>query len=260
MKWLLRCLFVGCFSMAGTLAVAAPVGCLLGYADNACVQRVSHSAVAPPAGCTGAGQTVSAAPRWQGTYWSAPQCSYTPPPSCPPGTTQASSPSWNGSSWVGLVCTANPPQQQPSGSVQYVQGVGVCFNNSTSGGGCSGVGPSVSGLACWEVDETPMAYVLTAADGTVYAVRDSGVNLAAMSEPQAQQYVNTSLAQMAPVPEPEWATGRGYYVMGIADGNAIASGISSGYYNGSFNGNPPPLTGSPRAVFWNGPCNCDASN
>jgi hypothetical protein len=64
---------------------------------------------APPQCSTAAGWTTAAPAVWQGSWWSAPQCSYQAPPSCPTGQLQQTAPSWNGSQWVGLSCVPSAP-------------------------------------------------------------------------------------------------------------------------------------------------------
>ncbi len=90
-------------------AIAAPVRCTPGYQDSTCVAPIRQAWQAPPTCPTSAGWTTTAAAQWIGSGYTAPQCNYQAPPTCPGGYTQSSSPTWNGSSWVGLSCFPSVP-------------------------------------------------------------------------------------------------------------------------------------------------------
>ena len=98
--------------VVGKGVMAKPVLCSPGYQDSTCGAPVSHAAIPQTQCSTGDGWTTVSPSVWQGAQWSAPQCTYTPPPTCPAGYSQASPPWWTGSSWVPPTC--NPPAPPPS--------------------------------------------------------------------------------------------------------------------------------------------------
>ena len=106
-------LFVGML-LLGQSSFATPVRCSPGYQDNTCLTPISQAPTPQPQCSTGAGWTTVAASTWIGSQWSAPQCNYQAPPTCPGGFTQIASPSWNGSAWVGLGCQPNIPPATPA--------------------------------------------------------------------------------------------------------------------------------------------------
>lgn len=99
-------------SLAATAALAQPARCSPGYQDASCVGYLANPPQVAPTCSTSAGWQTTSPAVWQGSHFSAPGCSYTPPPTCPGGTTQTGNPTWNGSSWSGLVC--QPPSAPPS--------------------------------------------------------------------------------------------------------------------------------------------------
>ncbi|WP_205814950.1 hypothetical protein [Burkholderia sp. Ac-20345] len=92
------------------LVFAGPARCSYGNQDSTCVNPIRSAPIAQPQCSTGAGWTTVSASVWQGSQWSAPQCNYQAPPTCPSGYDQQSAPVWNGSSWVGIVCAPQAPQ------------------------------------------------------------------------------------------------------------------------------------------------------
>lgn len=95
--------------LSGRAALAAPVTCSYGYQDSTCGTNLYNAPQVAPT-CPGtAGWTTAAAAQWIGSRYTAPQCNYTPPPTCPSGFNQTSAPLWNGSGWVGLGCAVPPP-------------------------------------------------------------------------------------------------------------------------------------------------------
>lgn len=101
--------FVCWLTMAGH-ADAAPVRCSYGYQDSTCTTPLRNGPIPQPLCSTGPGWTTTTAAVWQGARWSAPQCNYQAPPSCPAGQVMTSAPMWNGSSWSQPVCQLPAPQ------------------------------------------------------------------------------------------------------------------------------------------------------
>lgn len=66
----------------------------------------------PPPSCpnSGPGWQMTSPPVWNGSSYSAPGCSYTPEPACPDGYEATQPASWNGSAWVGLSCKKVTPE------------------------------------------------------------------------------------------------------------------------------------------------------
>lgn len=96
---------------AGLLSLLAPSlafagsTCVFGAQDNTCLTRIVNAPEVASTCSTGAGyQTVTSAV-WEGSHWSLPVCSYTPPPTCASGTTQTTAPTWTGTTWIDQVCT-----------------------------------------------------------------------------------------------------------------------------------------------------------
>lgn len=91
----------------------APIPCSPGYEDSTCGVPLRNVAIPQPQCQTGAGWTTVAAAVWQGSRWSAPQCNYSAPPSCPPDYDMVGGPSWTGASWTQPTCkphfTPPPP-------------------------------------------------------------------------------------------------------------------------------------------------------
>jgi hypothetical protein len=87
-------------------AFSAPVVCSYGYQDSSCTPAITAAPQAAPTCSTAAGWTTAAAATWIGSQYTAPQCNYQAPPSCPSGDITTSAASWNGSAWVGLGCQA----------------------------------------------------------------------------------------------------------------------------------------------------------
>ncbi|BDC45311.1 hypothetical protein PTKU15_86080 [Paraburkholderia terrae] len=108
-KNLFGVLSVAILLAAGKGAMAKPVLCSPGYQDSTCGSPVSHAAIPQTQCSAGAGWTTLSPAVWQGAQWSAPQCSYTAPPTCQAGYSQTASPWWTGSSWVGISCAPPPP-------------------------------------------------------------------------------------------------------------------------------------------------------
>jgi hypothetical protein len=89
-------------------AFASAAGCPSGYQDNTCLSRLVFGAETPQQCPTSPGYTTVSPAQWIGSQYSAPQCNYEAPPSCPPGYVQGG-PNWNGSSWVDLSCIPQAP-------------------------------------------------------------------------------------------------------------------------------------------------------
>ena len=90
-------------------AFAAPYGCVYGYEDNTCLQPIRSAPQVAPVCSSAPGWTTIAAAQWQGSHYSAPQCNYQAPPTCPTGSTTIGAPAWNGLSWGAPGCVTNKP-------------------------------------------------------------------------------------------------------------------------------------------------------
>ena len=111
MKFLLRVMLAfGCWLVMVAHAEAAPVRCSYGYQDSTCTTPIRNGPIPQPQCSTGAGWTTTAAAVWQGSRWSAPQCNYQAPSTCPVGQVMTSPPVWNGSSWSQPACQLPAPQ------------------------------------------------------------------------------------------------------------------------------------------------------
>jgi len=96
-------------SLIAAAAQAQPAHCSPGFQDSSCAGVLLNAPQAAPTCSGAAGWTTTSAPVWQGSHWSAPGCTYTPPPTCPANYNMVSAPSWNGSSWSSPVCTPTTP-------------------------------------------------------------------------------------------------------------------------------------------------------
>jgi hypothetical protein len=104
-----KALLLLCLVLAAATGGAAPVRCSWGYQDSTCTAGLARAPAPAPTCSTDPGWTTVSSARWIGSQYSAPQCNYQAPPSCPTGYMQTAAPSWNGSSWVGLACAVPPP-------------------------------------------------------------------------------------------------------------------------------------------------------
>lgn len=108
------CLLV-CTLCGGSAAMAGPIRCSVNNQDSSCVGTITAAWQTPPSCPASAGWTTIVHAKWIGSQYSAPQCNYQAPPTCPSGYDQNSAPSWNGSSWVGLTCIPSaPPVPDPN--------------------------------------------------------------------------------------------------------------------------------------------------
>lgn len=99
--------------LASLAANAQPMHCSPGFQDSSCGGVLLNAPQVAPTCSTADGWTTVLPAVWQGSKYSAPTCSYTPPPICGTGMTQVVTPTWNGSAWIGLACTAPPAQIPP---------------------------------------------------------------------------------------------------------------------------------------------------
>lgn len=104
-----RAALLSAAAVSASSAFAGPARCSYGNQDSTCTTPISSAPIPQPQCPTGAGWTTAASSVWQGSHWSAPQCNYQAPPSCPGGYTQTSSPWWDGANWVGLACAPSIP-------------------------------------------------------------------------------------------------------------------------------------------------------
>ena len=114
-RMVIRIALVICTVVGSDVAMAGPVRCSVNNQDSTCVGQITTAWQTPPTCPSTAGYTTVAAAQWIGSQYSAPQCNYQAPPSCPSGYDQTG-PVWNGSTWVNLSCTphAPPPPTTPT--------------------------------------------------------------------------------------------------------------------------------------------------
>jgi len=103
---------LGLLSLAGQVH-AGPARCAAGYQDASCRGVLNNAPQTPPSCPSDPGYTTTRAPQWAGSKFTAPECSYTPAPTCPAGYEPTTPATWNGSQWVGLSCTKITPQPPP---------------------------------------------------------------------------------------------------------------------------------------------------
>ncbi|MGF6997366.1 hypothetical protein P3T25_005743 [Paraburkholderia sp. GAS32] len=120
-------LIVGVF-LAGRDALAGPVRCSVNNQDSTCVGHLTTAWQTAPTCPNQPGWTTVASAQWIGSQYSAPQCNYQAPPSCPPGRVEAVPPSWNGSAWVGQACQI---PSAPQNVCPYGFASGPVWNGST---------------------------------------------------------------------------------------------------------------------------------
>lgn len=133
--------FAMCLAAAGGHAVGGPLRCSAGNQDSTCAPHVSSAWQTPPTCPAQPGWTTVASAAWIGSQYSAPQCNYQAPPSCPAGYSTVSAASWNGSSWVGLGCAIPPPPTQ--GVCQYGFASGPAWTGSSWSYTCNAPPPVV---------------------------------------------------------------------------------------------------------------------
>jgi hypothetical protein len=124
-----RLVLLACLLLVGRPAIAGPLHCAYGNQDSTCVGTISAAWQAAPACSPAPGWTTVAAATWIGSQYTAPQCNYQAPPSCPGGYAQQGSPSWNGAAWVGLVCVPNPTPPDPSAQCTASLPAGFTFGS-----------------------------------------------------------------------------------------------------------------------------------
>lgn len=107
---------LACMLAASQNTLSAPARCTSGYQDSTCPPALSAAPQTAPTCSTAPGWTTLSAAKWQGAYYSAPQCNYQAPPSCADGYAQTG-PDWNGTAWVNLICTPSTPQIPDVGTV-----------------------------------------------------------------------------------------------------------------------------------------------
>jgi hypothetical protein len=98
------------FFFMGHAAFAGVAACQSGYQDNACMTRLVYASQSAQTCSTDPGWVTITPAKWAGSHYTAPQCSYQAPPTCPSGFDQQTPPSWNGSSWVGISCLPQVPR------------------------------------------------------------------------------------------------------------------------------------------------------
>ncbi|MBB5428811.1 hypothetical protein OKW33_006331 [Paraburkholderia atlantica] len=109
MKLLRRIGLLLCLAFASGTSIAGPARCSPGNQDSSCVGMITTAWQAPPTCPTDAGWTTVAAAQWIGSQYSAPQCNYQAPLTCPSDYAQTSAAYWTGSAWVPPVCVPRAP-------------------------------------------------------------------------------------------------------------------------------------------------------
>lgn len=113
-----RAALLSAAAVSVSTAFAGPARCSYGNQDSTCTTPISSAPIPQPQCSTGAGWTTAAAAVWQGSHWSAPQCNYQAPPSCPIGYVQVAPPSWTGTSWIPPTCIPSAPPTMPADQQQ----------------------------------------------------------------------------------------------------------------------------------------------
>jgi hypothetical protein len=121
-----------CTFLSSESAMAGPVRCSVNNQDSTCVGQITTAWQTAPACPSTPGYTTVAPAQWQGSHYSAPQCYYQAPPTCPTGFTQTSASVWNGSSWSAPGCT--PVQAPPPPPAQTTDPATVCNAYAASQG------------------------------------------------------------------------------------------------------------------------------
>lgn len=146
-------LIVGVF-LTGSDAFAGPVRCSVNNQDSTCVGHLTTAWQTAPTCPAQPGWTTVASAQWIGSQYSAPQCSYQEPPSCPADYSTVSGASWNGSAWVGLTCAIPPPPTQ--GVCQYGFASGPVWNGSAWSYSCNS--PPADPVSQCLATATPQGY------------------------------------------------------------------------------------------------------
>ncbi len=94
----------------GSAAMAGPARCSVNNQDSTCVGTITTGWQTAPTCPSSAGWTMITPAKWIGSQYSAPQCNYQNPPTCPGGFHETVPASWNGSNWVGQQCQPNATQ------------------------------------------------------------------------------------------------------------------------------------------------------
>jgi hypothetical protein len=130
-KVVIRMLLIACMVLGGRAALAGPARCSVNNQDSTCVGRISTAWQTAPTCPTDAGWTTVVPASWIGSQYSAPQCNYQAPPTCPSGYDETPPASWNGSSWAGLSCTPRSPPPPPDPTVMCQAQVPSPYTAST---------------------------------------------------------------------------------------------------------------------------------
>lgn len=112
-------------SYIGMRQACAPIPCTSGYQDSTCAVPLRNGAIPQPQCQSGAGWTTVSASVWQGSRWSDPQCTYSAPPSCPPGYDTVAGPTWTGASWTQPTCTPHVTPPPPQTTADWAS---ICNN------------------------------------------------------------------------------------------------------------------------------------
>ncbi|SEI23754.1 hypothetical protein SAMN05192544_104934 [Paraburkholderia hospita] len=109
-KLLIKLCLLICVSLASEAVLAGPVRCSVNNQDSSCLTPITTAWQTAPTCPPSAGWTTIAPAQWIGSQYSAPNCNYQSPPTCPGGFHETVGASWNGSSWVGQQCQPNATQ------------------------------------------------------------------------------------------------------------------------------------------------------
>ncbi|CAE6832426.1 hypothetical protein R69746_06555 [Paraburkholderia aspalathi] len=158
-KLWVRVVLLGVILLSGRGAFAAPVTCSYGYQDSTCGTFLSNSPQVAPTCSSGAGWTTVSPAKWIGSQYSAPQCNYQAPPSCPPGWITTASPGWTGSFWTGPFCQI---PAAPTNPCQYGYASGPTWTGSSWTYTCNAPPPTVTCAS----EAQAQGYTLTDGYGT----------------------------------------------------------------------------------------------
>lgn len=169
----------------GSHAWAQHAHCSYGYQDSSCGTTIATAAQTAPVCPVAAGWSTVAAAVWQGSKFSAQQCVYEAPPSCPAGSTQTSAPVWNGSSWSSPGCANDlpiPANKQPTHSGAALVAVSGFYITVD----CALYNSNVSGT------ESALVYQATYADGYVsyYQMASPTVAYSVSRDSQGRYYTD----------------------------------------------------------------------
>lgn len=150
-KLIARLLLLAGLLLVGRTAIAGPLHCAYGNQDSTCVPTISAGWQTPPTCSSAAGWTTIAGATWIGSQYTAPQCNYQAPPTCPAGYAETSAPGWTGSSWTAPGCAAPPPELPVGWTTTGLLGAcEVAINGRQPSGAWQPYTPPVSSVGGWQ--------------------------------------------------------------------------------------------------------------